>query len=524
MQKLSYTFYSTVMCFFVSITIGAIYGAEPVFDIRQYGAVGDGTTLNTAAIQQAIDACTEAGGGRVLIPNGTFLTGSILLKDNVSLYLAPSAVLLGSPEIKDYRWSLVGARNASNVGIEGRGTINGNGDHENYRSEEKYDGLRGRQHMIQFMNCKHVRLRDFQAINSMCWCVVVTNCDFASIDGLFVRTKVNANNDGIDITDCHDTRVSNCIIDSEDDGLCLKSSSDRMVKRLTITNCQIKSECNALKFGTASVGGFEDVTISNCIITDTRLSGIALEVVDGGRMDRITIDNITMNNVNGTILIKLGLRQGEKPVLRNVSISNVIADGLGAYQPSEDAHFGNDVKDTRVGVGIMGQPGLPLENVVLRNMTLRFAGDCEEKDAKIDDFTDRRPTGYPEYNTNFGITPAYGINCRHIDGLRLENITLSMAKPDARAAIHLQDVRAARLDGPRIQVSEQAPASVRIKDSNDVIVSGGKSQSNTVPFISFEGTVQNISLLNNDFSGLASPLLYGEQVSKDEIKTAGNIQ
>jgi len=522
MSKFLTLFYSVAVAFLCFLPNGTLYGAEPIFDIRQYGAVDDGTTLNTEAIQKAIDACTEAGGGRVFIPNGTFLTGSILLKDNVSLYLAPSAVLLGSPEFKDYRWSLVGARNASNVGIEGRGTINGNGDHKNFWSEEKYDGLRGRQHMIQFVNCKHVRLRDFRAINAMCWCVVATNCDFVSIDGLYVRAKVNANNDGIDITDCHDTRISNCIIDCEDDGLCVKSTSDRMVKRLTITNCQIKSECNALKFGTQSVGGFEDVTISNCVITDTRLSGIALEVVDGGRMDRITIDNITMNNVNGTILIKLGLRRGEKPVLRNVSISNVIADGLGAYKPSEDAHFGDDVKDTRVGVSIMGQPGFPLENITLRNMTLRFAGDCEEKDAKIDDFTDNRPKGYPEY-TNFGITPAYGINCRHVDGLRLENITLSTAKPDARAAIHLQDVQAVRLDSPGLCVSEQAPASVRIKDSNNVIVSGCKSQSNTVPFISFEGTVRDVSLLNNDFSALATPFLYGEEVSRDEIKSSGNI-
>ena len=508
----------TMICFLGSITSGTIYGAEAVFDVRQYGAVGDSVTPDTEAIQRTIDACTEAGGGRVLIPNGTFLSGTIYLKDNVSLYLAPSAVLLGSPEFKDYAKTrtLVAASNVSNVGIEGRGTINGNGDHQNFRSEEKYNGLPGRPHIARFENCKHVRLRDFRAINSVAWSVSFFYCDFVSIDGVFVKSKVNANNDGIDIVDCHDTRISNCIIDCADDSLCIKSYTNRMVKRLTVTNCNIKSECNGIKFGTQSKGGFEDVTISNCVVTDTRLSGIALEVVDGGRMDRVTIDNITMNNVNGSILIKLGLRDGENPVLRNVSISNVIADGLGAYQHDPEAHFA-DIKDARVGVSIMGQPGFPLENISLRNMTLRFAGECEEKDAKIDNFTDNRIKSYPEY-TNFGITPAYGINCRHVNGLRLENITLSVAKPDARAAMHLQDVQAARLDNPRFYVSEQAPAYVRIKDSNDVILSGCKPRSSAIPFVSFEGMMRDVTLLSNDFSGLKTPFLFGEKISKEEFK------
>lgn len=498
------------------------------FDVRQYGAVGDGETLDTEAIQKAIDACSEAGGGRVVIPNGIFPSGTIFLKDGVTLYLSPGAVLKGSPRFEDYHKirSFVTALNVKNVGIEGHGTIDGNGGHENFASEDKYSGLKGRPHLARFEDCTHVHLRDFSALDSVAWTLSFSRCDRVSIDGVYVRSKVNANDDGIDIVDCHDTRISNCVVDCADDALVMKSRTDRMVRRLTITNCLLKSECNALKFGTESIGGFEDVTVNNCVITDTRLSGIALEIVDGGRMDRVTIDNITMNRVNGSILIKLGLRKGEKPILRNVSISNVIADGLGAYQQKPDDHF-DDVRDARVGVCVMGQPGFPLENITLRNMTLRFAGLCEAGDARIDaqmdNFTDHRPNGYPEY-TNFKITPAYGINCRHVKGLRLENITLATDKADARAAIHLQDVQTVHLNAPRLQASEAAPAVVRIKDSEDVFVTGCKPGKYAIPFISFEGTVRDISLTNNDFSKLDKIFLHGEAISEKEIKCLFNIE
>ena len=500
---------------------------EPIFDIRTFGAVGDGETLDTPAIQAAINACAQTGGGRVMIPNGTFLSGTIYLKDHVDLHLAPSAVLKGSPVLTDYPThprALIRGDRVNNIAVSGRGTINGNGDHANFRSDDMHNGIKGRPHLIRLTDCTRVKLKEFKALNGAAWNLSLFRCDFVTVDDVHVFAQVVANNDGLDLVDCHDCVVSNCVFDCGDDSICPKSDSQRMVKRLTITNCIVKSQSNAIKFGTASVGGFEDVTISNCVLHDTRLSGIALEVVDGGVMDRIAIHNITMHRVNGSIFVKIGKRKEgqERSALRNVTISNIVADGIGHWEADQESDYFKAPHDARIGVTLAGQPGLPLENITLSNISLQFAGGGTEKDAAAEEFRDLRPKGYPEYH-NFGVTPAYGINGRHINNLRLDNITVGLHGDDARAAVMLQDVRTVHLDALKASVTAKAPAFVRLKDAEDIFVTQCKPQASDVPFVAFEGDCRDVSLLNNDFSKLKEIYRSSETVSTAEIKTSGNL-
>lgn len=493
------------------------------FDIKDFGAVGDGRTLDTVAVQKAIDSCAEKGGGDVVIPNGVFLSGTITLKSNVFLYLAPSAVLKGSPEFSDYPGdesgrALIRAEKAENIGIRGHGTVDGSGDHPNFHSEDSYNGIKkGRPRAILLKACTGIKLKEFTMKNGAQWNVTLQDCDRSTVDGVQFISRVVANNDGLDIVDCHDTIVSNCYFDCGDDSLCPKSHSKRKVKRLVVTNCLIKSESNAIKFGTKSIGGFEDVTISNCVLFDTRLSGIALEMVDGGSLQRVAIDNIVMKNVNGSILLKTGTRREGQPVLRDISISNVVAHGIGAWQPNREDSYFKEPKTPFAGVCLYGQPGLPLENVSLSNISLHFAGGYEKDAATIGNFQDKNPKGYPEYD-NFGITPAYGLNCRYANNLRLENVAIEYESPDNRPAVMLQNVSGARLNGLRMKIFEKAPAAIRVKDSNDILITGMKPDENVGCFFSFEGCCMDITVTGSDFSRIKNLYRISGESEKESIR------
>ena len=293
------------------------------FDPRDYGAAGDGQHFDTAAIQAAIDAATNAGGGCVYLHNGTFLCGPLRLKSNVTLYLESGAVLLGSPRIEDYpeqpssypsrsssqftRRSLIFAEKVENVAIEGGGIIDGQGASPAFHHPGMTESFRPL--LLRFSECRKVRVKDVTLRNSAMWVQIYLACDNVLIDGITVASRVNANNDGIDIDESTNVRIANCNIWSGDDAVCLKSSSLRGCRNVVVDNCTISSLCSALKLGTDSSGGFQNITITNCAIYDTGIAGIALECVDGGTLDRVLVSNIAMENVGGAIFLRLGLRR-----------------------------------------------------------------------------------------------------------------------------------------------------------------------------------------------------------------------
>jgi len=466
MRRISLLISIGVVCLLIS---GSALATEELYDIRDYGAKGDGKTMDTAAIQKAIDACSKAGGGTVYLPPRTFLSGTIYFKTGVTLRLAAGCILKGSTNLDDYpqtipafrsytdnytEKSLIYAENVERVGITGSGIIDGQG--------ASFEGpYKVRPYMIRFIQCRHVTIKDVTIINSPMWVQHYLACDDVRITGITVHSLVNHNNDGIDIDSCRRVVISDCNITSGDDAIVLKSTSDRVCSEVTVSNCVLSTRCNALKMGTESNGGFKNIVITGCSIYDTRLSGIALETVDGGAMDRIVVSNITMDKVGAPIFVRLGNRARpfkqdmEKPgmgTMRNITISNIEATGANP-----------------TGCAISGLPGAAIENLTLSNIRLSFAGGGTNADAAR--AIPEKAEGYPEY-AMFGKLSAYGFFCRHVKGLKLLNVQLQLAKADRRHAVVLEDVEDGLIDCLDAESSPGAAEVMKITDVKNVFVRG----------------------------------------------------
>ena len=402
----------------------------------------------TAEIQKMIDAAAAHGGGTVVIPPGRHVTGTLELRSRVRLLLEPGAVLEASRDLADFRIlpgpvrgytdnytdkSLIHAEDAEDVSIEGRGVIDGQG--AAFKGPYKV-----RPYLIRMIRCRNVAVSGVTLKDSPMWVQHYLGCDGVAIHGITVQSRVNQNNDGIDIDSSRRVRISDCSISSGDDAIVLKSTTLEPCRGVAIANCTLSSACNAFKLGTESNGGFLDVTLSNCTIDETRLAGIALEIVDGGEMNGVTISNVTMRGVGAPVFVRLGNRARpsvpdgpRQPVgrLRNVSISGVLARGGGP-----------------VGCAIAGLPGHPAENLSLTGLRLEFAGGGTAEQARRE--IPELPDAYPEFQM-FGPLPAYGLYCRHVKGLRLRDIELETEKPDLRPPLVCSDVEELRTDNtPRV--------------------------------------------------------------------------
>ncbi|MFC2116918.1 glycoside hydrolase family 28 protein, partial [Bacteroidota bacterium] len=313
------------------------YGRQgDVYNIRDYGAAGDGVQLDTRAIQNAVDKCAEKG-GKVQIPKGKYLTGTIYLKSNVHIQFDAGAILYGSTNLDDYPkndpdiefygsawldYSLFYAENVENVTLSGNGMIDGQGGMFPIENNEKPFRYMNRPYIFWFINSKDILVEGLYLRNSALWMQHYLACENVTIRGINVYNHSNKNNDMIDIDGCKNVFISDCIGDSDDDGLTIKSTSARISENIVVTNCIISSHCNAIKCGTESSGGFRNITISNCIIrpssSPTKIygefngdGGIALEMVDGGIMENVSISNIVIEGPQVPLFIRLGNRGRE---------------------------------------------------------------------------------------------------------------------------------------------------------------------------------------------------------------------
>lgn len=385
-----------IICILLSLLCNVPAWAEPagIWNVRAYGAVADGIHLDTQAIQTAIDSCSASGGGKVLLAGGTFLSGTIYLKNNVTLYIENGTVLLGSPHQKDYPVTpsrhlsyhgeyltnrmLIYAEEADHIAIEGQGTIDGNG--ADFVDIDSLEALKERPRIIHFVACSHIKVTDVTLRNSASWVQNYTTCSNLSIEGITVDSRENPdiekprfadaagrNTDGIDIVDCSNVCISNCFIRSGDDGICLKSLSQKeRCRNIVITNCIISTNASGIKIGTETVGGFHDIAISNCSIYDCRLGGIDVMCVDGAQIERVLVSNITLRNIKGTALF---VRLGE----RNRMHRKDEIPGLGCVS---DVLFQNiyGTGINRFGCSITGTPTTKIKNITFDNINLAFEG------------------------------------------------------------------------------------------------------------------------------------------------------
>jgi polygalacturonase len=465
-----------------------------LFPVREFGAAGDGTRMDTRSIQAAVDVCAAAGGGNVYFAPGAYLSGTIFLKSGVALYLEAGATLLGSQRLEDYpstvskirsytdnytAKSLIYGEGLSRIAILGRGVIDGQGAafHGPYKV---------RPYMIRIIDCRNVLVADVTIRNSPMWVQHYLASDEVEIRNVTVHSLVNSNNDGIDIDGCQRVRISDCEIVCGDDAIVLKSTLNRPCRDVAVTNCVLSTRCNALKLGTESNGGFENIVVSNCTIYETNLAGIAVEMVDGGLLDRVLFTNIAIQKAGAPIFIRLGNRarpfetNGPRPPigrLRNVMISNIEA-----------------VAGRNEGCSVTGLAGHEAENITIENVRMRFpgGGTAEHTSREVPENPDR----YPEFKM-FGVLPAYGLYCRHVKNLKLRNIETSFDGHDARPGLVCDDVRDLELFGSRFAVEDGVKAAVRFRNVRDAFVHGCRSKLRASDWLEISGDKDSVALQAN---------------------------
>ena len=492
--------------------------AQSTFNVKDYGAKGDGSSLNTKSIQSAIDACSKSGGGTVLFPAGRYFSGTIYLKSHVTLFLEAGAVLEGSKNLKDYpvtiskvrsftdnytNKSLIYAEDLEDVAVLGNGMIDGNGASfkvgdmpgDESLSKEEYSFYKNRPYLIRMINCRKILVRDITLVNSPMWVQHYLLCEDLNIDGITVNSRVNYNNDGIDIDGCDRVRISNCDIISGDDAIVLKSTMDKPCRNVTITNCILSSDCNAFKLGTETNGGFENITFSNSVIYDTPLSGITLQMVDGGTLDRVSVSNITMNNVGAAIFIRLGNRArpyNEKTArpgigkLSHVIIDNILATNIGS-----------------TGCSITGLPGSMADFITLTNLCFTFEGGGTQEDAQR--IIPELPDAYPEHNM-FGKLPAYGFYCRHCKNLRFENIDIDYIKTEKRPAFIFDETENLQLTEIKARTDIAAPV-IQFSRVKNATIRSSITYEETGTFLNLAGTENlHLTMSGNDLSYCRIPV------------------
>jgi hypothetical protein len=507
------------------------------FNILDFGAVPDGRTLNTQAIQKAIDVCADAGGGRLVMPPGIYLSGTIVLKNNINLHICKNATLLGSPSIDDYpvhkqnfpsytdlhiRRSLIFADSQEHIALTGEGTIDGNGEAEGFQTNKGNDHRRPT--MIRFVKCKYVKVQDLFLTQSAHWAQHYLACENMQISGLRIFNHANYNNDGMDIDGCDKVAVSDCIIDSDDDGICMKGCSDYSCKNITINNCVIASHCNPIKCGTETTSGFENINITNCVVKTSAVdhlvnglregrSAIALMIVDGGTMRNVNVSNIVASGIHTPIYIRLGNRARKHhenaPEPQIGSVSNIAIQNLTA------------VDSGKIACNISGLPNAYVENVRLENISISSKGGGTLED--IDREVPLKEKKYPNHNA-LGTLPGYGFYVRYVRDITFRNVKLELTGSDERPAMVFDTVEKAIINMLNAESRSNSQPLLHLINVRDAFIAN-------TPFVKGVNTFLNVSgkhsrrviLKDNNFLDVKEPFHFDKEVDPKDVISSGNL-
>ena len=485
------------------------------YDITKYGAVGDGKTLNTQAIQKAIDACSQKGGGKVIVPEGIWRSGTIMLKNNVTLVLNEKAILQGSLNISDYQildafkdgkgssmgYCFIGGKDVNNAGISGKGTIDGNG-----KLLLEKNGKSKRPFLIRFVHCTNITISDVSMKGPAAWTMHFFECTNAWAENINIRSRGLSNNDGIDVDCCDGVMIKNCNIDSGDDAICFKTTGSKPCKNIEVQGCKINTNQGAFKFGTESFGDFENINIHNCKVDTTK--GIKVYSVDGAHFKNLTITDIDIKKASVAVIIRLGsrlktFRDGDvkKPTgtLEDITLRRIKV-----------------IQASQMAILISGTPGNSIKNVTISDLSVQLPGGGKAEEAKT--VLAENEADYPEI-TMFGkIMPAYGIYIRHANEIKLDHINLTTQKPDGRPAIIDTDISEATITNITTPDNLTNEPVIKLDNCKSVNIRGITLTATPVTLLKVEGAKSEKITIQANPDQIKS----GSDVNQNEIKIIKN--
>ncbi|UDQ97153.1 glycosyl hydrolase family 28 protein [Lentisphaerota bacterium WC36G] len=452
MKKLVKDFFMMVTLLCCFFTVSMVEAKE--YNVKNFGAVGDGVKIDSAAIQKAIDKCNADGGGTVVVPAGNYLSGTILFKDNVTMKLEKGAVILGSKNFKDYSnpdffvdavkqkrgWCLIGIVDVKNVKIIGEGTIDGQG--KVFRNPRPF--------LVRVVRSENLEINGVKLQSAGAWCLHLYQSKNVQVKNIAINNLVNGNNDGIDIDSSENILIENCDIESGDDSVCIKATSPKPTRNVWVKNCRLSSHWGAFKMGTESMGDFINISFTDSVIHNNKGGAMKILSVDGARLENLYINNIKVIDSDMTLFMRLSNRlnkyrekESRKPgCIRGVKISNIT---------SETSEKGRLVHPTGIIISGRNDDDLLIENVQLENIKINLVGDGKVANvAKIEEITKRK---YPEYiyfthkaPKGKNAFPAFGIYARHVKNIDFKNIEVIVKKEDERNFIHLENAHKITLD------------------------------------------------------------------------------
>jgi hypothetical protein len=496
-----------------------------VYNVRDFGAKGDGTTLDTAAIQAAIDACHQARGGTVLLPAGDFLSGTLELRSFVTLHLAAAGRLLGSGNPADYRAGngvppgngnivLLSAANAEHITIEGPGTIDGNGakfftgkGDMTGPGQNSSEGYFQRPHLLVFYKCVNLRIRDVFLTASAYHCLRTLQCQHVHYAGIHIYNRVNKNNDGFHLVSNQYLHLVNCDVQCQDDACAMFGSN----KWVTITNCSFSTRWSIFRFGG---GDPENITVTNCLIYDTFGCPIKMRFGRTTHARDILFSNLVFQNVTGPISIGYDSRARRRNDADTATpppkgfVRNIAFHGLRATNTAEGKQFPDMAweqsyrpGEVRTCIVLNGVGDDFLENISFSDVHATFEGGGTAAEARAE-----VPQMAGEY-FEIGTPPAYGFYARNVRGLTLHNVRLEVTKPDLRPALVFDRVSDATVNGLSVQGTPEAEALLRFTDARDVLISAARVLTPAAVFLQVEGTAgANLTVDGGDLGKAARPL------------------
>jgi len=506
-----------------------------VYNIADFGAVGDGNTLNTTAVQKAIDTCTTDRGGTVVVPAGDFVIGTIELKSNVSLRIAAKGRLLGSAKIEHYKAGngippgngnivMISAANAENISLEGPGTIDGNGakfftGHGDMTGpgQNSAEGYYQRPHLLIFHRCRNLVIRDVFLTASAYHCARILECQRVNIDAVRIHNRVNLNNDGFHINSCRYVHMINCDVTCQDDACALFGSNEFV----TVTNCTFSTRWSVFRFGG---GEAENITVSNCVIYDTYGCPIKARIGARSRLENISFSNLVLRNVTGPITLGLdSTRRNPDPnapppargVVRNIKFNGIRSTVVAEGKQHEDLPWPQKFRpgETRQCIVLNGVGEGFLENISFQDVHVTYEGGGTSEEAARE-----IPKLAGEY-FEIGTPPAYGMYVRNVRGLSLNNVRFDVTTPDLRPALVFDNVSDVAIHALSATANSRAESLLRFTKARDVLLSAARVLTETLVFLKLIGPDnEDITIDGGDISKAVKAVAFAGGATAKAVK------